>query len=127
MMKRTPILTGSLAGILLSAPAWSYGTGGGRGGSPYTNPRAPQPHVDPPNEEADTTYRFVGARFRYVVIPEFYGLLVSGGTTIGVPAIGPEFTIRKNGFDYVLSAMYASYAVDPTPFKSKSDGNEAWE
>jgi hypothetical protein len=55
------------------------------------------------------------------------GLFGSGGRTVGVPAFGPEFTIRKNGFEYVLSAMYASYAMDPTPFKAKSDGADAWE
>ena len=78
------------------------------------------PGFDDPNspfEKADTTYRFIGARFRYVVIPKFYmNLFGSGGATLGVPAFGPEFTIRKNGFEYVLSLMYASYAMDPTPF-----------
>ena len=126
-MRHGAVLASSLAGMLLLVPAWCAGGGGGRGGAPYTNPRGPHPDVDPPFEEADTTYRFVGARMRYIVVPAFYHLLISGGTTMGVPAIGPEFTIRKNGFDYVLSAMYASYAVDPTPFKSKADGNEAWE
>ncbi len=83
---------------------------------------------DSPFEKKDTTYRFVGARFRYVLIPKFYmGLFGDGGTTVGVPAFGPELTIRKNGFEYVFSAMYASYAMDPTPFKAKSDGNESWE
>jgi hypothetical protein len=89
------------------------------------------PGLDDPNspfEKANTTYRFVGARFRYVIVPKFYmNLFGSGGTTVGVPAFGPEFTIRKNGFEYVLSAMYASYAMDPTAFKSKTDGNDAWE
>jgi hypothetical protein len=83
---------------------------------------------DSPFEKKDTTYRFVGARFRYVVIPKFYmGLFGDGGTTVGVPAFGPEFTIRKNHFEYVFSAMYAGYAMDATPFKAKSDGNAAWE
>jgi hypothetical protein len=81
-----------------------------------------------PFEKADTTYRFIGARFRYVIIPKFYmGIFGDGGTTVGVPAFGPEFTIRKNGFEYVMSVMYASYAMDATPFKSKTDKNDAWE
>jgi hypothetical protein len=87
--------------------------------------------MDDPNspfEKNNQTYRFVGARFRYVIIPKFYmGLFGDGGTTVGVPAFGPEFTIRKNGFEYVLSAMYASYAMDKTPFKAKTDGADAWE
>jgi hypothetical protein len=81
-----------------------------------------------PFEKTDTTYRFIGARFRYVIVPKFYmGIFGDGGTTAGVPAFGPEFTIRKNGFEYVMSVMYASYAIDPTPFKSKTDKNDAWE
>jgi len=85
---------------------------------------------DPANpfEKPDTTYRFIGARFRYIIVPKFYmGIFGDGGTTVGVPAFGPEFTIRKNGFEYVMSMMYASYAMDPTPFKAKTDGNDAWE
>ena len=73
---------------------------------------------DPANpfEKNDTTYRFIGARFRYIIVPKFYmGIFGDGGTTVGVPAFGPEFTIRKNGFEYVMSAMYASYAMDPKP------------
>ncbi len=81
-----------------------------------------------PFEKANTTYRFIGARFRYIIVPKFYmGIFADGGATVGVPAFGPEFTIRKNGFEYVMSAMYASYAMDPTPFKSKTDKNDAWE
>ena len=88
-------------------------------------------NIDDPNspfEKTDTTYRFIGARFRYIIVPKFYmGIFGDGGTTVGVPAFGPEFTIRKNGFEYVMSVMYASYAMDPTPFKAKTDPNDAWE
>ena len=81
-----------------------------------------------PVEKPNTTYMFVGARFRYVIVPKFYlNLFSAGGTTVGVPAFGPEFTLRSNRFEYVLSAMYASYAMDPTPFKSKTDTAQAWE
>src|SRR5215471_12258152 len=131
-MKPWAVLTSSLVGVLLCLPAWG---GGGRGGRETKSIRnetgsrgPPHPDVDPPDEEPDTTYRFVGLRIRYIVIPQFYmSLFGSGGTTVGVPAVGPEFAIRKNGFEYVLSAMYASYAMDATPFKAKSDGNDAWE
>src|SRR5213078_1681247 len=89
------------------------------------------PGMDDPNspfEKNNQTYRFVGARFRYIIIPQFYmGLFGSGGATVGVPAFGPEFTIRKNGFEYVLSLMYASYALDPTPFKAKTDPDTSYE
>jgi hypothetical protein len=83
---------------------------------------------DPAFEKPHTTYRFVGVRFREVWVPKFMMTLFgSGGTTVGVPSFGPEFTIRKDGFEYVLSAMYSSYSMDPTAFKAKTDGNDAWE
>jgi hypothetical protein len=123
---------GALAGVALSVPA--FAAGGTTNSSAKIAAVASKdvaPGFDDPNspfEKANTTYRFVGARFRYIIIPQFYmGLFASGGRTVGVPAFGPEFTIRKNGFEYVLSAMYASYAMDPTAFKSKSDANEAYE
>jgi hypothetical protein len=91
-------------------------------------PKAAAVDSDSPYEKPNTTYLFVGLRFRYVIVPKFYtSLFADGGTTVGAPAFGPEFTIRQNRFEYVLSAMYASYAMDPTPFKSKSDNNLAWE
>jgi hypothetical protein len=144
-MKILTILTVLGTGSLLSASAAAQAPAGG--GTP-----APSPVVsgaaqneskiagvaskdvanidDPasPFEKNDTTYRFIGARFRYIIIPQFYmGIFGDGGTTVGVPAFGPEFTIRKNGFEYVMSVMYASYAMDPTPFKAKTDPNDAWE
>src|SRR6476660_1531824 len=135
-MKTLAFLTGSIAGLIFSNAAFAQGAGA----SGTTDNNAKIAGVaskdvasgfDDPNspvEKQNVVYRFVGARFRYVIIPKFYmGLFGDGGATVGVPAFGPEFTIRKNGFEYVLSAMYASYAMDPTPFKSKTDAAEAWE
>jgi len=148
-MKILAILMALGAGSLLAAGAAAQAppAGGGTPGStaaPAQGPVSNQSKIaevaskdvaatgfeDPnsPFEKTDTTYRFIGARFRYVIVPKFYiGLFGDGGTTVGVPAFGPEFTLRKNGFEYVMSVMYASYAIDPTPFKAKTDGNEAWE
>jgi hypothetical protein len=135
-MKKLAFLTGSIAGLIFSTSAFAADSAA----SGTTDNNAKIAGVaskdvaggfDDPNspfEKQNVTYRFVGARFRYVIIPKFYmGLFGDGGSTVGVPAFGPEFTIRKNGFEYVLSAMYASYAMDPTPFKSKTDAAEAWE
>jgi hypothetical protein len=145
-MKILTILTVIGAGSLLTVGAAAQAPAGG--GTP-----APQPPTAPPQnaakiagvtskdvattgfedpnspvEKPDTTYYFIGARFREVIVPKFYmQIFGSGGTTVGVPAFGPELTIRKNGFEYVMSAMYASYAIDPTPFKAKTDPNDAWE
>jgi hypothetical protein len=83
---------------------------------------------DSPIEKTGKVYYFVGLRGRYGVIPKFMmSLFGDGGATVGIPSIGPEFTIRKNGFEYVMSLMYTSYALDWTPFKSKTDPPASWE
>jgi len=132
-MKRLAILLGAVAGVLLSTGARAE-EGTPEGESKIAGVASKDVSTtgfedkNSPFEKANTTYRFIGARFRYIIVPQFYmGLFGDGGTTVGVPAFGPEFTIRRNGFEYVLSAMYASYAMDPTPFKAKSDPREAWE
>jgi hypothetical protein len=81
-----------------------------------------------PVELPGQTYYAVGLRYRGVIVPKFMmNLFGDGGTTVYVNGIGPEFTIRKNAFEYGFSTWFASYAMDPTPFKSKSDGADAWE
>jgi len=74
------------------------------------------------------TYRAVGLRYRAVIVPKFMmNLFGDGGRTVLANGFGPEFTIRKDAFEYDFSAWYTSYAMDPTPFKASSDGAEAWE
>lgn len=81
-----------------------------------------------PVEQEGTTYRFVGARFRYIILPKFMmNLFGDGGTTVGIPAFGPEFGIRKNGFETILGLQYSIYSMDPTPFKASSDPDNAYE
>jgi hypothetical protein len=81
-----------------------------------------------PVELPGQTYYGVGLRYRAVIVPKFMeNLFGDGGRTVVANGFGPEFTIRKNAFEYGLSAWYASYAMDPTPFKSKTDTAEAWE
>ncbi|MEI9952324.1 MAG: hypothetical protein WDO74_25900 [Pseudomonadota bacterium] len=70
----------------------------------------------------------MGLRYRAVIVPKFMmNLFGDGGRTIVANGIGPEFIIRKNAFEYEFSAMFTSYAMDPTPFKASSDPPEAWE
>jgi hypothetical protein len=134
-MKSLNFWTGTIASLLLS---WSasgeaqHATGTPASSTKIQDARKKEAAIaadsDSPVEKANTKYMFVGARFRYVIVPKFYmNLFVQGGKTLGVPALGPEFTIRKDDFEYVLSLMYASYAMDPTPFKSKTDPDQAWE
>jgi hypothetical protein len=81
-----------------------------------------------PVELPGKTYYAVGLRYRAVIVPKFMiNLFGDGGKTVLAHGIGPEFTIRKNAFEYNFSAWFASYAMDPTPFKGKSDGADAWE
>jgi hypothetical protein len=85
-----------------------------------------------PVEKPSTTYRFIGARFRETWIPKFMiSLFGDGGNTVSIPMFGPEVTIRRNHFEYVLSAMYSIYSLgDPlhqVPFKAKTDPDVAYE
>lgn len=81
-----------------------------------------------PVEVAGKTYNFVGLRYRMIVIPKFMMTLFGdGGATAVNHAVGPEFVIRKDDFEYQLSLWYAGYGLDATPFKASSDPEEAWE
>src|SRR5262245_34496014 len=101
-MKRMVILASLLAATALAVPAFAQsGTTDSSAKIAGVASKDVATGLDDPNspfEKNNQTYRFVGARFRYVIIPQFYmGLFGSGGATVGVPAFGPEFTIRKNG------------------------------
>jgi len=81
-----------------------------------------------PVEDPGKTYYFVGLRYRGVIVPKFMmNLFGDGGRSVYVNGVGPEFVIRKNAFEYDLSAWYAAYSMAPTPFKASSDGADAWE
>lgn len=81
-----------------------------------------------PVEDPGVTYKFVGARYRYILVPSFMiKMFADGGTTVGAHSFGGEFGIRKDDFEYSFGLWYAAYSMDPTPFKAKSDGPDAWE
>jgi len=81
-----------------------------------------------PVELPGRTYYFIGARYRLIVVPKFIvGLFSDGGRTVSVQSGGAEFAIRKDGFEYNLGAWLAAYSMDPTTFKAKDDGEDAWE
>jgi hypothetical protein len=81
-----------------------------------------------PEEDPKKTYYFVGLRYRAQVVPQFMiDLFGAGGKTVFANGVGPELTIRKNGFEYVFSGWWTSYAFDWTPFKGKNDPATAWE
>ncbi|HEY3257097.1 MAG TPA: hypothetical protein VGJ91_24235 [Polyangiaceae bacterium] len=79
-------------------------------------------------EQPHQTYYGVGLRYRAIIVPKFMqNLFGDGGRTILANGFGPEFTIRKDSFEYEFSAMFTGYGMDPTPFKASSDPAEAWE
>lgn len=98
------------------------------GGLPATLPPETEVDADSPIEKPGETYRFVGLRYRGIILPKFMmNLFGDGGRTVYIDAFGPEFTIRKDDFEYVFSLWYADYGMEETPFKSSSDEEIAWE
>ncbi|MDX2054992.1 MAG: hypothetical protein SFV15_21495 [Polyangiaceae bacterium] len=82
-----------------------------------------------PREQSGKTYYFVGARYRGIIVPKFLqsAFGADGGANVYVNALGPEVGIRRDGFEYNLSAWWAAYSLDPTPFKASTDPATAWE
>jgi len=79
-------------------------------------------------EAKGKSYYFVGARLRAVVIPSFIiEAFGDGGNTVVGPMFGPEFAIRRDGFEYNFALSYTAYPMDRTPFKSPTDPIEAME
>src|SRR6188768_1623601 len=64
-----------------------------------------------PVEQPGKTYYGVGLRYRAIIVPKFminmFG--ADGGRTIVSNGIGPEFVIRKDGFEYEFSGMFQGY------------------
>jgi hypothetical protein len=100
-----------------------------KGGLDVTDPNEIKSEAgDSPYEKPDTTYYFVGARYRGIIVPKFMmNLFGDGGTTVYVDNIGAEAAIRKNDFEYLFGLSFADYGMEPTPFKASSDGEFAWE
>jgi hypothetical protein len=81
-----------------------------------------------PVEVAGKTYYFVGARLRGLLIPTFIiEAFGEGGKTVIAPNFGPEFIIRRYGFEWNLAMTYTSYVMSHTPFKAPDDPIEAME
>jgi hypothetical protein len=81
-----------------------------------------------PIELPKKTYYFVGLRYRGMLLPKFMMTLFGdGGRSVYVNGIGPEFTVRRDNFEYVLSIWYANYYMPRTPFKASTDPTTAYE
>ena len=87
----------------------------------------PNPEYDPA-EQPGKSYKFIGLRFRNVIIPKFMiNIFADGGATVNAFTFGPEFTTRKDHIEFNIALSYADYSMDTFMFKGKSDGKEAFE
>ena len=81
-----------------------------------------------PLEVPGKSYMFLGLRYRGIIVPTFMmNMFGEGGDGVYVHAFGPEFSIRKDNFEYNFSIWYADYGMEPTPWKAKDDPIDAYE
>ncbi|XXT20482.1 hypothetical protein WME94_02780 [Sorangium sp. So ce429] len=86
------------------------------------------PSDNAPLEKDGKAYKFIGMRFRNVIVPKsMINLFADGGAAVNVFTFGPEFSTRKNGLELDLALSYADYSMDPFLFKGKNDDQFAWE
>ncbi len=79
-------------------------------------------------ERQGTTYYFLGARYRGLILPQAYmKLFGEGGDTFYNNAYGPELGVRKDDFEMVFAGWWANYRMEPFAFKGSSDPEDAWE
>lgn len=82
---------------------------------------------DEAGSPANSDY-LLGVRYRGLFIPKaVLNWFIEGGRSLYVNGIGPEFSIRDDNVEYVLSAWLALYQMDPVALKGSSDAEEAWE
>lgn len=80
-----------------------------------------------PIEEEDKTYYFAGLRYRGIIMPQFIlASFLDGAEGQYFGGLGPEFTIRKNGTDITLAALYTDYSMDETRVKGAGDPEYSW-
>ncbi len=89
------------------------------------------------HEDPDTPYFSVGARLRWIMIPEWFvnmfGVATRNTSDSALPLVsnvgaGPEFIYRKGGFDITVAIWYAGLGWDDTiSFKEKGEDDNSWE
>jgi hypothetical protein len=93
-----------------------------------STPDRPEREASSPVEKKGQSYYFVGLRARAIVVPTFIiEAFGDGGQTVMGPMIGPEFGIRRDGFEYDFAITYTSYPMERTPFKAPTDPDVAME
>jgi len=81
-----------------------------------------------PIEEPGKAYRFIGLRYRFILVPKFaMNFFGEGGRSVWIDNVGPEFSIRKDKFETIFSITYADFGMEDTIFRANGDPVEAWE
>lgn len=79
-------------------------------------------------EDPTKRYRYVGGRYRHVVVPQFVlNLFADGGALQHVPVAGLEFGTRRDHIEYIFSLSYADYATGEMMLKGKSEPDISYE
>jgi hypothetical protein len=79
-------------------------------------------------EDSTKAYRYVGARYRHVVVPKFVlNLFADGGALSHVPVAGFEFGTRRDHVEYIFSLSFADYATGDIMFKGKGEPDITYE
>lgn len=87
----------------------------------------PDPKWDP-KEDPGKAYRFIGMRFRNIIVPKFMiNIFAEGGSTVNAFTFGPEFTTRKDNIEFNVALSYADYSMDAVMLRGNDDGEEAIE
>lgn len=89
---------------------------------------APADSIWNTTEDPGKPYRYVGARYRHVVVPQFVlNLFADGGALSHVPIGGLEFGTRNHHVEYVFSVSYADYSTPDLLFKGKGQPDLSYE
>jgi hypothetical protein len=79
-------------------------------------------------EEPTKSYRYVGGRYRHVIVPQFVlNLFADGGALSHVPIAGLEFGTRRNHVEYIFSLSYADYSTADLMFKGSGQPDTSYE
>jgi hypothetical protein len=79
-------------------------------------------------EDPMKPHRFIGARFRDVIVPRaIINLFADGGATVNVPMAGLEFGTRTNHLELQFALSYADYTKGDMLFKGKGEPDTAYE
>jgi hypothetical protein len=80
-----------------------------------------------PSSAAGSAY-LLGLRYRGIYIPQtVVNWFVDGGDSVYVSGFGPEFSVRDDEVEYILSAWVALYDMSPVAIKGSGDEELAWE